>query len=95
MWKDGDLFKMIERENVLYFLSRDSQTSFGDSGSVQLEDDSMVDEPVLFSLPELLSSSAFDLENFSTLLLNSIENKPLDTTALKGVKNTLMESGSR
>ncbi|XP_063848304.1 breast cancer anti-estrogen resistance protein 3 homolog isoform X7 [Scylla paramamosain] len=75
--------------------NRDSQASFGDSGSVQLEDDSMVDEPVLFSLPELISSSAFDLENFSTLLLNSIENKPLDTTALKGVKNTLMESGSR
>lgn len=56
----------------------------------------MVDEePVLFSLPELISISAFDLENFNTLLLNSIENKPLDATALKGVKNTLLESGSR
>ncbi|KAG0720771.1 SH2 domain-containing protein 3C [Chionoecetes opilio] len=75
--------------------NRDSQASFGDSGSVQLEEDSVVDETVLFSLPELISSSAFDLENFSTLLLNCIENKPLDTTALKGVKNTLMESGSR
>lgn len=62
---------------------------------MHLEEDSVVDEPVLFSIPEPISSSAFDLENFSTLLLNSIENKPLDTTALKGVKNTLMESGSR
>lgn len=75
--------------------NRDSQASFGDSSSVHLEEDSVVDEPVLFSIPEPISSSAFDLENFSTLLLNSIENKPLDTTALKGVKNTLMESGSR
>ncbi|KAK8738689.1 hypothetical protein OTU49_004010 [Cherax quadricarinatus] len=75
--------------------NRDSQTSFGDSGSVQLEEDSVVDEPVLFTLPELISTSAFDLENFNTLLLNSIENKPLDATALKGVKNTLLESGSR
>lgn len=78
------------------FHSRDSQASFGDTGSVQLEEDSVVDEePVLFSLPELISSTAFDLENFNTLLLNSIENKPLDSTALKGVKNALLESGSR
>ncbi|XP_042215322.1 breast cancer anti-estrogen resistance protein 3 homolog isoform X2 [Homarus americanus] len=76
--------------------NRDSQASFGDTGSVQLEEDSVVDEePVLFSLPELVSITAFDLENFNTLLLNSIENKPLDATALKGVKNTLLESGSR
>lgn len=76
--------------------NRDSQASFGDTGSVQLEEDSVVDEePVLFSLPELISSTAFDLENFNTLLLNSIENKPLDSTALKGVKNALLESGSR
>lgn len=76
--------------------SRDSQASFGDTGSVQLEEDSVVDEePIPFNLPELISASAFDLENFNTLLLNSIENKPLDGTALKGVKNTLLECGSR
>ncbi|ROT62705.1 hypothetical protein C7M84_019420 [Penaeus vannamei] len=76
--------------------NRDSQASFGDSGSVQLEEDSMVEEePVLYSLPDVLPTTAFDLENFNTLLLNSLENKPLDSTALKGVKNTLLESGSR
>lgn len=76
--------------------NRDSQASFGDTGSVQLEEDSVVDEePMLFNLPELISATAFDLENFNTLLLNSIENKPLDGTALKGVKNTLLECGSR
>ncbi|KAK3883476.1 hypothetical protein Pcinc_012175, partial [Petrolisthes cinctipes] len=69
--------------------NRDSQASFGDTGSVQLEEDSVVDEEP-FNLPQLISASAFDLENFNTLLLNSIENKPLDATALKGVKNTLL-----
>lgn len=53
------------------------------------------EEPVLYSLPDMLPTTAFDLENFNTLLLNSLENKPLDSTALKGVKNTLLESGSR
>lgn len=76
--------------------NRDSQASFGDSGSVHLEEDSVVDEePVLFTMPEMNAQTAFDLENFSTLLLSSIENKPLDGTALNGVKNTLLESGSR
>ncbi|XP_068208188.1 breast cancer anti-estrogen resistance protein 3 homolog isoform X3 [Palaemon carinicauda] len=76
--------------------NRDSQASFGDSGSVHLEEDSVVDEePVLFTMPEMNATTAFDLENFSTLLLSSIENKPLDGTAMNGVKNTLLESGSR
>ncbi|KAK4292045.1 hypothetical protein Pmani_035157 [Petrolisthes manimaculis] len=74
--------------------NRDSQASFGDTGSVQLEEDSVVEEEP-FNLPQLVSSSAFDLENFNTLLLNSLENKPLDATALKGVKNALLECGSR
>lgn len=76
--------------------NRDSQASFGDTGSVHLEEDSVVDEePVLYSLPELNATTAFDIENFSTLLLCSLENKPLDSTAMNGVKNTLLESGSR
>ncbi|KAK7077410.1 Guanyl-nucleotide exchange factor activity protein [Halocaridina rubra] len=75
--------------------NRDSQVSFGDTGSVHLEEDSVVDEPILFTTPELNATTAFDIENFSTLLLSSLENKPLDATALNGVKNILLESGSR
>ncbi|XP_069999873.1 breast cancer anti-estrogen resistance protein 3 homolog isoform X3 [Penaeus vannamei] len=92
----GDSVQTSASDARKSFYSRDSQASFGDSGSVQLEEDSMVEEePVLYSLPDVLPTTAFDLENFNTLLLNSLENKPLDSTALKGVKNTLLESGSR
>ncbi|MCL4124108.1 UNVERIFIED_CONTAM: hypothetical protein GTU68_014936, partial [Idotea baltica] len=59
------------------------------------EDDSLADEESLLSPPELFPSSAFDIENFSTLLLPAIENRPLDATAFKGIRNTLTESGSR
>ncbi|XP_076064834.1 breast cancer anti-estrogen resistance protein 3 homolog isoform X6 [Oratosquilla oratoria] len=76
--------------------SRDSQVSFGDGSSVQFEEDSLVEEePVLLSLPNIHPETAFDLEDFNTLLLPAIENRPLDATALKGIKNILIESGSR
>ncbi|KAK3908964.1 Breast cancer anti-estrogen resistance protein 3-like protein [Frankliniella fusca] len=39
--------------------------------------------------------SALDLDGFQTLLLPSLENKPLDATALQGIKMMLLESGSR
>jgi hypothetical protein len=45
--------------------------------------------------PELEPASAFDLDNFSTLLLPTLENKPLDATALQGVKMMLSETGPR
>ncbi|KAJ1519937.1 hypothetical protein ONE63_004172 [Megalurothrips usitatus] len=44
-------------------------------------------------LPDM--ASALDLDGFQTLLLPSLENKPLDVTALQGVKMLLLESGSR
>ncbi|XP_052125340.1 SH2 domain-containing protein 3C isoform X2 [Frankliniella occidentalis] len=44
-------------------------------------------------LPSL--PSALDLDGFQTLLLPSLENKPLDATALQGIKMMLLESGSR
>ena len=60
------------------------------------DEDFIADEELLpFVVPEINPSSSFDLENFSTLLLPAVDNKPLDATALRGVKNTLMESGSR
>jgi type II secretory pathway pseudopilin PulG len=39
--------------------------------------------------------TSFDLENFNTLLLPTIEHKPLDATALKGVTGMLHETASR
>lgn len=45
--------------------------------------------------PELEPASAFDLDNFGTLLLPTLENKPLDSTALQGVKMMLAETGPR
>ncbi|XP_034231464.1 LOW QUALITY PROTEIN: breast cancer anti-estrogen resistance protein 3 homolog [Thrips palmi] len=44
-------------------------------------------------LPDL--PSALDPDSFQTLLLPSLENKPLDATALQGIKMMLLESGSR
>lgn len=44
-------------------------------------------------LPDL--PSALDSDSFQTLLLPSLENKPLDATALQGIKMMLLESGSR
>ncbi|KAB7506102.1 Breast cancer anti-estrogen resistance protein 3-like protein, partial [Armadillidium nasatum] len=75
--------------------NRDSQASFGDSGFILAEDDSVTEEESLLIIPDMCPPSAFDLESFSTLLLPSIENRPLDATAFKGIKNTLTESGSR
>ncbi|CAH0557408.1 unnamed protein product [Brassicogethes aeneus] len=44
---------------------------------------------------DVILSSRFDLENFQTLLLPVNENKPLDNQALRRIKLTLKESGSR
>ncbi|CAG9769770.1 unnamed protein product [Ceutorhynchus assimilis] len=55
-------------------------------------------EEKLMRLPEIVPikfNSRFDLENFQTLLLPSNENKPLDAQALRRIKMTLSESGSR
>jgi len=45
--------------------------------------------------PVLEPCSAFDLDSFATLLLPVKENKPLDMTAMQGVKLLLAENGSR
>ena len=44
-------------------------------------------------LPEL--ATVLDLDGFQTLLLPTLENKPLDATALQGIKMMLVENGSR
>ncbi|RZF35122.1 hypothetical protein LSTR_LSTR009428 [Laodelphax striatellus] len=58
--------------------------------------DSAIEDVTLSTeIPEIETHTMFDLENFQTLLLPTLENKPLDATALKGVKMMLQETGSR
>lgn len=42
-----------------------------------------------------MQASKFDFENFSTLLLPSVENKPLDGDALNTFKMMLLETGPK
>lgn len=60
------------------------------------EYDSAVEDSILMmSAPSIELPSLFDLENFQTLLLPTLENKPLDATALQGIRMMLQETGSR
>nr|CAD7589526.1 unnamed protein product [Timema genevievae] len=61
-----------------------------------LEYDSFTEDSLLMlSVPDPEPVSTFDLESFQTLLLPTLENKPLDATALQGVQMMLQETGSR
>lgn len=46
-------------------------------------------------IPELEQCSKFDLENFTTLLLPAMENKPLDNDALNTIRIMLSETAPR
>ncbi|KAI9576487.1 hypothetical protein GQX74_009544 [Glossina fuscipes] len=61
------------------------------------EFDAIAAEEQLFTLeiPEFKAVSKFDVENFSTLLLPSVENKPLDGDALNTFKIMLLETGPK
>ncbi|XP_033149171.1 SH2 domain-containing protein 3C isoform X1 [Drosophila busckii] len=61
------------------------------------EFDALAAEELLFTLPieEIKLCSKFDFENFSTLLLPSVENKPLDGDALNTFKMMLLETGPK
>ena len=71
-------------------------TSCSSSTLKPLEYDSAAEDSLLLlSVPDPDPPSAFDLENFQTLLLPTLENKPLDSTALQGIKMMLQETGPR
>ncbi|KAG7172775.1 Breast cancer anti-estrogen resistance protein 3-like [Homarus americanus] len=73
--------------------NRDSQASFGDTGSVQLEEDSVVDEePVLFSLPEVLAAhlTRVDLE-----LLNGAGENDLGLGVTSGIELITLPHGAQ
>lgn len=46
-------------------------------------------------IPELEQCSKYDLENFTTLLLPAVENKPLDNDALNTIRIMLSETAAR
>lgn len=55
-----------------------------------------IEQHILESAPPLLvPATRFDLDNFSTLLLPSVENKPLDNGALNTFRMMLSETGPR
>lgn len=57
--------------------------------------DSCLEDEILASYPDVQLPSLYDLDSFQTLLLPSLENKPLDSTALQGIHIMLLETGSR
>lgn len=60
------------------------------------EYDSTVEDSILIEAALSIEfPTFFDLENFQTLLLPTSENKPLDATALQGIRMMLQETGSR
>ncbi|XP_037927337.1 breast cancer anti-estrogen resistance protein 3 homolog isoform X2 [Teleopsis dalmanni] len=61
------------------------------------EFDAAAAEDQLFTLeiPKFKPVSKFDIENFSTLLLPSVDNKPLDGDALSTFKMMLLETGPK
>ncbi|KAF2362424.1 SH2 domain [Trinorchestia longiramus] len=76
--------------------NRDSQSSLVEEGVIApLEDDSLAEDTPPFTVPDMNPPSYYNLETFSTLLLPHIENPPLDATALNGIRNAIMENGSR
>lgn len=81
--------------NVCCFFSRDSRGSFVDDvRGCDLQDRDPL-ESGEFTIPDLSPSSYYNLDEFSTLLLPQSENLPLETTALNGIRNALLETGSR
>ncbi|XP_017041286.2 LOW QUALITY PROTEIN: breast cancer anti-estrogen resistance protein 3 homolog [Drosophila ficusphila] len=61
------------------------------------EFDALAAEEELFTMAieEVRTASKFDFENFSTLLLPTVENKPLDGDALNTFKMMLLETGPK
>ncbi|XP_075151360.1 breast cancer anti-estrogen resistance protein 3 homolog isoform X2 [Haematobia irritans] len=94
----GDTNEFIMHRGVIIKNPRFMSTS---ASSVTLKSLSEFDvqaaEDQLFTLPlpEFKPVSKFDVENFSTLLLPSVENRPLDGDALNTFKMMLLETGPK
>ncbi|XP_030555936.1 breast cancer anti-estrogen resistance protein 3 homolog [Drosophila novamexicana] len=95
----GDVSELsIQRGGVIIKNPR-YMSSSASNGTLKsfTEFDALAAEEQLFTLPieEFKLSSKFDFENFSTLLLPSVENKPLDGDALNTFKMMLLETGPK
>lgn len=80
-------------KNPRFMPTSASQTtlkSFADFDFQEAEEQLMA-----LNMPPLKQCSKFDLENFQTLLLPAIENKPLDNGALNTFRMMLSETGPR
>ncbi|XP_075214377.1 breast cancer anti-estrogen resistance protein 3 homolog isoform X2 [Lycorma delicatula] len=83
-------------KNPRYFHQTSLPSSCSSSTLKAFEYDSAVEDSILIeSAPNIELHSMFDIENYQTLLLPTLENKPLDATALQGVRVMLQETGSR
>ncbi|KAH8404852.1 hypothetical protein KR222_006258 [Zaprionus bogoriensis] len=95
----GDVNELSLQRGGVIIKNPRFMTSSASNGTLKsfTEFDLLAAEEHLFSLPieEFKLCSKFDFENFSTLLLPSVENKPLDGDALNTFKMMLLETGPK
>ncbi|KAH8263510.1 hypothetical protein KR044_010043 [Drosophila immigrans] len=95
----GDVSEMCLQRGGVIIKNPRFMTSSASNGTLKsfTEFDAMAAEEQLFSLPieDFKLCSKFDFENFVTLLLPSVENKPLDGDALNTFKMMLLETGPK
>lgn len=92
----GGVLRGVVIKNPRYGYDSSNIPSSASSTTLKaIECDPSTEDFLLNFLPENTLNSVFDLENFQTLLLPTLENKPVDSCALQCVKNMLHENGSR
>uniref|UniRef100_A0A1I8M4R1 Breast cancer anti-estrogen resistance protein 3 homolog n=1 Tax=Musca domestica TaxID=7370 RepID=A0A1I8M4R1_MUSDO len=94
----GDMNEFIMHRGVIIKNPRFMSSSTSSATLKSLSEfDVQAAEDLLFTLeiPEYKPTSKFDVENFSTLLLPSVENRPLDGDALNTFKMMLLETGPK
>ncbi|XP_061390129.1 uncharacterized protein LOC133325373 [Musca vetustissima] len=94
----GDMNEFIMHRGVIIKNPRFMSSSASSATLKSLSEfDVQAAEDLLFTLqiPEYKPVSKFDVENFSTLLLPSVENRPLDGDALNTFKMMLLETGPK
>ncbi|XP_054282385.1 SH2 domain-containing protein 3C-like isoform X2 [Macrosteles quadrilineatus] len=82
-------------KNPRYIHSQGLTSSCSSTTLKAFEYDSAVEDSLALEAVNVEFPTFFDLENFQTLLLPTSENKPLDATALQGIRMMLQETGSR
>ncbi|XP_076255078.1 breast cancer anti-estrogen resistance protein 3 homolog isoform X3 [Rhynchophorus ferrugineus] len=93
----GDTSDLPKGTGVIIKNPRYSMVNSDSSTTLKNFDCTEAEEKLLqmLDMDTVKMESRFDLENFHTLLLPVNENKPLDAQALRSIKSTVRESGSR